>query len=133
MDFCYIGFTAVGKKQVIYGTSANNHHLFCLPGFLQNFFYTVANHDALRLRCAGGQHHIDPTRQRLSTGEVCKGLPPNDYHSALGGLPKELPVGTDGYWLGATAADAPVIIYSNDCFHFAPQIAIGISKSKGWN
>ena len=35
--------------------------------------------------------------------------------------------------LGAVGTDAPIVINSNDQFHSAPQMAMGISKSKGWN
>ena len=93
----------------------------------------VADYNARRIRVAGGQNNIHPVGQRLAAGEVCKGLSAYDHHSTLGGLPEKFPVSADGDGLGAAAADAPIIIYSNDRFHSLPQMAIGISNSKGWN
>ena len=73
---------------------------------------------------------VDDGEGLMRMGELEGSLSCEDFVKYVA---EKLSVGGQRNGLSAFRTDPPVVIYSNDQFHSAPQIAMGISKLKGWN
>ena len=133
MNFGNIGGIAKGQHLLINAAAANDHGALCRFSKLHRRLGAIAHRKAGNFPILPGQRHIDSAGQRFLPGKVLDCASAHDDHSAPGGLPEKFPVCAQRHRLGAFCTDTPVVIHSNDQFHNPPQIAMGISKSKGWN
>ena len=133
VDLGYIGCIAHREHLPVNTSTADDHGPLCIFCQCRSLFGTAADCKSGIYASTAGQQYIFTPRQRLLSRKIFHSAPPGNHHCPFGVLTEEFPVCRQGNGLGAIFSDAPIIINRHDQFHGAPQIAIGISKSKGWN